>query len=244
MRAPLPLLILALWPPPEALARPLGVSNQEAMHRNCTAKSRLRICGPQLVCALNPAFGAQLVCSECQHDSQCADEAPEQVCLQEFGSSDRICAHKSLTSGVDARDWYGFVLVFLACAMAAGGGIGGGGLLLPVFILVYAFTPHDATPLSNVTIFGGAIANLISNGHRLHPSGRKPLIAYDVALMMEPMTIFGALLGCLLNKIFPTWLITLLLVLLLGATTEKTLRRGIKGWQKEVRHAHGGPCSR
>jgi uncharacterized membrane protein YfcA len=72
---------------------------------------------------------------------------------------------------------------------------------------------------------------------RQHPLREKPLIAYEVALMMEPMTMLGALVGTLLNKVCPGWLITLLLVLLLGLTAKRTWTKGLEGWAKEVRHA-------
>ena len=124
-------------------------------------------------------------------------------------------------------------MTFFLCAIAAGGGIGGGGPLLPLFILLLAFTPHDASPLTNVTVLGGAIANLAFYYNRQHPSGRKPLISYEVALMMEPMTMVGALAGVLLNKIFPGWLITVLLVIILGITTKRTLTKGLSLWRKE-----------
>ena len=206
----------------------------DRLHLPCTPSTRLKVCGPQLICARwhSPTYR----CEECRYDDECASLAPEQVCIKEFDNPHTICAHKSLLDpGIDPRDTWGLALAFFACAIAAGGGIGGGGLLLPVLILVFSFTPHEATPLSNVTILGGAIANFMFNGRRMHPSDRKRLISYEVALMMEPMTIFGALLGCLLNKMLPTWLITTLLVLLLGVTTDRTLKRGMKGWKRETR---------
>ena len=50
--------------------------------------------------------------------------------------------------------------------------------------------------------------------------------------------MLGALVGTLLNKIFPGWLITLLLVLLLGITAKRTWTKGMTGWKKESLHAH------
>ena len=60
------------------------------------------------------------------------------------------------------------------------------------------------------------------------------MIAFEVALMMEPMTMMGACAGVLLNKIFPGWLITLMLVAVLGLTTQRTLQKGIAAWRKET----------
>jgi len=55
--------------------------------------------------------------------------------------------------------------------------------------------------LSNLTIVGGALANFAFNVNRRHPSGDKPLIDWDLIMVMEPTTILGALLGSYINKV-------------------------------------------
>eukprot|EP00662_Eupelagonemidae_sp_cell21_P003311 gene3311-20413_t len=42
---------------------------------------------------------------------------------------------------------------------------------------------------------------------------------------MEPLTIAGAIMGSLLNKLLPGIAVTLLLVLVLGLTAHKTLTK-------------------
>lgn len=37
------------------------------------------------------------------------------------------------------------------------------GILVPIFILVMGFSPKYAIPLSNVTILGGSIMNMVMN---------------------------------------------------------------------------------
>ena len=67
-------------------------------------------------------------------------------------------------------DVWGFTLAALGLILASGGGIGGGGMLVPIYILVLGFLPKHAIPLSNVTVFGGAVANTWWNVKRRHPS--------------------------------------------------------------------------
>lgn len=67
-------------------------------------------------------------------------------------------------------DIWGFTLAALGLILASGGGIGGGGMLVPIYILVLGFLPKHAIPLSNVTVFGGAVANTWWNIKRRHPS--------------------------------------------------------------------------
>lgn len=72
--------------------------------------------------------------------------------------------------------------------IAAAGGIGGGGILVPIYILVLRFSPKYAVPLSNITIFGGAITNTFLNMKKRHPLADRPLVDWDLILVMEPLT--------------------------------------------------------
>ena len=94
----------------------------------------------------------------------------------------KICAHKRLMP-LDWRDYTALALATLVTAIAAGGGVGGGGLLLPLLILIMEFTPHDAAPLANVCVLGGAAVNVMYNTNRRHPNAAdgRPLISYEVA---------------------------------------------------------------
>ena len=58
-----------------------------------------------------------------------------------------------------------------------------------------------AIPLSNVTILGGGIGNNVFNIPKRHWVKDRPLIDYDTVMMLEPMTIFGAVLGSFANKV-------------------------------------------
>jgi hypothetical protein len=64
---------------------------------------------------------------------------------------------------LSARDIIAFVVIVVTLFIAAGGGIGGGGVLVPLFILCLQFKTQHAVALSNLTIAGGATANLLCN---------------------------------------------------------------------------------
>ena len=82
--------------------------------------------------------------------------------------------HKDLLP-LDTSDKLGFFFATLGLMIAAGGGIGGGGVLVPIYILVMRFSPKHAIPLSNITVFGGAVANTILNVRKRHPLADRPL---------------------------------------------------------------------
>jgi len=134
---------------------------------------------------------------------------------------------------IETRDLYGFFFATLGLMVAAGGGIGGGGMLVPIYILVLGFSTKYAIPLSNVTVFGGAMANTILNWNKRHPLADRPLIDWDLILVMEPLTISGALMGAFINKLLSEKYLIICLVLLLSFTGFNTLKKARKMYKKE-----------
>jgi len=146
----------------------------------------------------------------------------------------RAGRHKGLLP-LDASDRYGFFFATLGLMVAAGGGIGGGGVLVPIFILVMGFSPKHAIPLSNITVFGGAVANTLLNVRKRHPLADRPLVDWDLILVMEPLTIAGALMGAFLNKLLPEAVLVVSLVALLTFTAHKTLAKAVRMYRAESR---------
>lgn len=141
--------------------------------------------------------------------------------------------HKPLRP-LNNADKLGFFFTTLGLMIAAGGGIGGGGVLVPIYILVMQISPKHAIPLSNITVFGGAIANTMLNWTKRHPYADRPLVDWDLILVMEPLTIAGALLGAFLNKLLPEELLVVMLVLLLSYTAYTTLKKAVTMYKKET----------
>ena len=133
-------------------------------------------------------------------------------------------------------DYMGFFLATLGLMVAAGGGIGGGGILVPIFSLVHGFSAKHAIPLSNITVFGGAVANTILNARKRHPLADRPLVDWDLILVMEPLTIAGALIGAFLNKVLPETILMVLLVVLLSFTAYTSLTKAVKMYKIESIH--------
>jgi uncharacterized membrane protein YfcA len=132
-------------------------------------------------------------------------------------------------------DYVGLTCATVGLMIAAGGGVGGGGILVPIYILVMGFSPKHAIPLSNVTVFGGAMANTILNSFKRHPLADRPLVDWDLILVMEPLTIAGALIGAFLNKVLPEQLLVLMLVVLLSFTSYTSLTKAIKMYKLETK---------
>ena len=73
-------------------------------------------------------------------------------------------------------------------------------MLVPIYILIFGFSPKHAIPLSNITVFGGAIANTLLNSRKRHPLADRPLVDWDLILVMEPLVgdllLYSLRFGC------------------------------------------------
>lgn len=141
--------------------------------------------------------------------------------------------HKDLFP-MDSMDNWGTLFVIVGLMVAASGGVGGGGILVPIFMLVYQFKPINAVALSNFTILGASIMNMLINMTKRHPFANRPLVDWDLIMVMEPLTMAGAVAGAFIGKLLPDWLLVTSLVFLLGFTAQKTLEKGFDQYNKET----------
>ena len=132
-----------------------------------------------------------------------------------------------------AKDIIVSLLAMIATISASASGIGGGGLLVPIYLIVMGWSVKNAVPLSNATIFGNAVTNIIINFPLRHPTADRPLVDFDLALVLIPMELTGSLVGVLLNILFPQWLTLVCLFVLLISTTYRTYHKGKATWMKE-----------
>ena len=70
------------------------------------------------------------------------------------------CDHKELFP-LQREDVATSVLIFLAVSVSSACGNGGGGIMIPLLILISGFPEHSAIPLVSSAIFGSSIANFL-----------------------------------------------------------------------------------
>ena len=88
------------------------------------------------------------------------------------------------------------VAILIGSMIAAGGGLGGGGVFVPIYILILSFETKYAAALSQATIFGGSIVNLLMNWRQTHPKRKhRPLTDFATLLVFEPMLLVGTVIG-------------------------------------------------
>ncbi|KAL5704555.1 hypothetical protein ACHQM5_022963 [Ranunculus cassubicifolius] len=128
----------------------------------------------------------------------------------------------------------GTIVGFLGAACGTAGGVGGGGIFVPMFSLIVGFDQKSSTALSKCMIFGVTAATVYCNLNVRHPTLEMPIIDYDLALLFQPMLILGISIGVALNVIFADWMVTVLLIVLFIGMSTKAFFRGVETWKKET----------
>lgn len=135
---------------------------------------------------------------------------------------------------LNPRSVAAIILGGIGASLCTAAGLGGGGLFVPLFNLLLQFDSKTSAALSNFMIVGGQSITLLMNLARTHPDHPgKPLIDFDAALLLQPNLLLGISVGVILNFMFPNWIITLLLILMLTYLTVNSYRSGVKRWNKE-----------
>lgn len=137
---------------------------------------------------------------------------------------------------LSGRDVIGFMLSSLGVTLGSSGGIGGGGIVVPIYIIVLGLAPRIAIPLGSVTALGGSMAGLLLNLKKRHPLADRPVIDWDLILVMEPLVLVGALIGAILHRVVSEKILTVLLVLLLSLVAHTTLAKAKRMYDAEKRY--------
>ncbi|CAN6333986.1 unnamed protein product [Urochloa humidicola] len=127
------------------------------------------------------------------------------------------------------------VVGFLGSAFGTVGGVGGGGIFVPMLNLVVGFDTKSAAALSKCMIMGASASSVCYNLQVSHPTKEAPVIDYKLALLFPPMLMLGITIGVELSVIFPYWLITVLIIILFLGTSSRSFYKGILMWREDTR---------
>ncbi|CAM8949915.1 unnamed protein product [Rhodiola kirilowii] len=128
----------------------------------------------------------------------------------------------------------GTIIGFFGSAFGSVGGVGGGGIFVPMLTLIIGFDAKSSTAISKCMIMGGAGATVYFNLRMRHPTLDLPIIDYDLALLFQPMLVLGISIGVAFNVIFADWMVTVLLIILFLGTSTKAFFKGLETWKKET----------
>ncbi|CAJ2632473.1 unnamed protein product [Trifolium pratense] len=126
------------------------------------------------------------------------------------------------------------VIGFLGSAFGTVGGVGGGGIFVPMLTLIIGFDTKSAAALSKCMIMGASTSSVFYNLRVRHPTKDVPILDYDLALIFQPMLMLGITVGVALSVVFPYWLITVLIIILFIGTSSRSFFKGTEMWKEET----------
>ncbi|KAL3655650.1 hypothetical protein CASFOL_000046 [Castilleja foliolosa] len=128
----------------------------------------------------------------------------------------------------------GSIIGFCGAAFGSVGGVGGGGIFVPMLTLIVGFDAKSATAISKCMIMGAAVSTVYYNLKLRHPTIDMPIIDYDLAVLIQPMLMLGISIGVAFNVLFADWMVTVLLIILFIVTSTKAFLKGVETWKKET----------
>lgn len=117
-------------------------------------------------------------------------------------------------------------VIFVAGTIAAAGGIGGGGIIVPILLVVGRYSFQEASILSICCVLGNYTSQVLINWSRHHPLiKQRPLIYWDAILILLPPILGGSNIGVILNKVLPETILDIVaMVVLLYAIYKTTFK--------------------
>jgi uncharacterized membrane protein YfcA len=137
-------------------------------------------------------------------------------------ASEVIDAKAAAATGLLLGTWPSVGLLLLFGVVAAMGGIGGGAMVVTIFMIFDGLTPHGAIPLSKAVVFCGTVFSTLVNlvSRKFSGESKQPRnIDADVVVVMVPGAISGTFLGVGLNRIVPGEALVVILLITLLITT-------------------------
>lgn len=129
------------------------------------------------------------------------------------------------------------ILVFLISIITTIGGVGGGGLLIPTYILFGNFPLEEAIPLSVITILGDTLVRIFNLYLKRHPMNEKRyLIDMIPILIIVPFDGNFSFIGVILSEIIPDLITLVVIILILGFTFYKSIIKAIRTYVKETEY--------
>ncbi|XP_074572187.1 sulfite exporter TauE/SafE family protein 3-like [Curcuma longa] len=190
------------------------------------------IVGIRSISAERP-FGSSTAQAGSNRSDRMEDDKPLLGRLVTSLSKNGFRSHTWPELGLGWRVALGSTIAFAGSALGSVGGVGGGGIFVPMLTLILGFDLKSSAAISKCMIMGAAGATVYYNLRFRHPTLDMPIIDFDLALLFQPMLMLGISIGIAFNVIFAEWMITMILIILFLGTSTKAFLKGIETWRKE-----------
>jgi uncharacterized membrane protein YfcA len=170
-----------------------------------------RSCGPRDFLCVPFSYSCNETngnCGSCNATADC--RAPDLVC------EDNTCRKETAAQ----KGFHYLSLLAMAGAIAVGSiaavaGVGGGGILVPMFAACLGEDIAVCVALSQATITGQSLLTVLMKVRLPHPQHDRQLINWVLMTFWLPCSLAGTMAGNLIGKTVPDWFRIILLLLLL-----------------------------
>ncbi len=125
-------------------------------------------------------------------------------------------------------------IIFIVSGLFNATGIGGGSLFVAYLISVLKYPTKTAIGISYSVLFGGSLAKTSFSIRLRNDESKKPLINYDVAMILIPAMLVGSIVGLYLNEMFPDLLILMVMTILLLLALFKIYKKAVNRRLQEI----------
>jgi uncharacterized membrane protein YfcA len=136
-----------------------------------------------------------------------------------------ICSHGTCIESVASyrTQIAGSILIVLIASLSNAGGVGTGLIVMPVLISMFRLSVHAAIPMCDVVILGTSVIGIGVKILSRDPYRDRPLVMYDLILLIIPPLLLGTILGVVVNTYTPDFVILSLLCLVLMYFSYKSI---------------------
>ena len=117
---------------------------------------------------------------------------------------------------LEPKEWVGTIVFAAFMLLANVGGIGGGGVAIPLAMTFFNLSMKPAVAISSFSIMMSTLARFVFNFDEKHPEKKSMIsIDYGLTIVMMPLNLIGSLIGALFLVMFPDLILMVILTLLL-----------------------------
>lgn len=144
------------------------------------------------------------------------------------------CVHKKFWPLLE-MEWVGLVCIWFLVALSNLGGIGGGGLCIPLIILFNDWGPTSAAQQVPFYNFLAAFVRFFYNLNKKHPLiPHRTVIDYNMVAIFVPFNLLGRTIGDVFNIVFPVFIVDVCLFIFFCLLIWRITAKGVKVYKKET----------
>jgi len=128
-------------------------------------------------------------------------------------------------------------MTFIISIITTIGGVGGGGLLIPLFMLLGGFLLIESIPLTIITILGDTLVRIFFLYNKKHPLNEKrDLIYFPPLLLISLFDANTSFFGVILSNFTPSLITIICLLSVLSITFYKSMKKALTTYNNEIKY--------